>query len=87
MPNETRILYAYIDEMGTPSSCGNEEFALGAFLSETDIPEELMCLAFERLAADPDIIDMDRETIQRGYFHASEDSKNAHSLPALRFLL
>ena len=39
----------------------------------------LLRLLLENLKIDPDIIGnkLDQETIRRGYFHASEDNKNA----------
>ncbi|WP_146647927.1 hypothetical protein [Labilithrix luteola] len=43
------------------------------------IPSVVVERALEALAADPESNEIDRKTLERGYFHASLDSKNAHS--------
>lgn len=69
----------YIDESGAPSTNDKNPFALGVFVSTTPIPSDFFADSFEQLKNDPDFTEMDQQTVDRGYFHASLDSKNAHS--------
>ncbi|MGD2089325.1 MAG: hypothetical protein PVH61_24330 [Candidatus Aminicenantes bacterium] len=72
-------LFIYIDESGTPSFSDNEAFSLGALISPKKIPNKIIRDALDKLENDKDLNKKDRETINRGFFHASFDSKNAHS--------
>jgi len=56
----------------------------GMLISDEEIKDEIINIAIENLKKDPDIHKppenkLDKRTISRGWFHASEDSKNAHS--------
>lgn len=72
-------LYAYSDEAtfhrGTDRITGT-----GILFTKTPITEEIIKNALSKLKVDEDFdLKKDSRTIQRGYFHGSEDSKNAHS--------
>ncbi|MBC7408803.1 MAG: hypothetical protein H7339_10480 [Arcicella sp.] len=71
--------YVYADE--ATFNRGSEEFlGTGIFISETQVNQEVVVHALKLLADDTDFDKkMDDRTINHGYFHASEDSKNAHS--------
>jgi len=76
--------WVYIDESQAPEQGGTEKghpFWVAAVITEKPIPQELLDDALVRLRDDPDSAEngQDGETLRRGYFHASEDSKNAHS--------
>lgn len=75
-PNQ-KATFVYIDE-----TVFKDKF-IGVCALETNhqIGQDVVASALENLKIDPDIIGnkLDQETIRRGYFHASEDSKNAHS--------
>ncbi len=76
--------WVYIDESQAPHAEGTEAgqpFWLGALITEKPIDQNLIGGALSRLGADPDACgnSHDQATLARGYFHASEDSKNAHS--------
>ncbi|MFZ4589705.1 MAG: DUF3800 domain-containing protein [Ignavibacteria bacterium] len=71
--------YIYLDETQTEKYIG-----YGAFTTDFEIENEVIDIALENLKCDPDISKevtsrYDNETIKRGYFHASDDSKNSHS--------
>lgn len=69
--------YVYIDE-----TIFKDKY-IGVCVLETSLPIEngVIISAINDLRNDPDIIGNKNDdlTIKRGYFHASEDSKNAHS--------
>ena len=76
--------WIYVDESQGPSALGTEAgrpFWLAALILETPITHDLIDAALERLRKDPDAArnSQDQATLARGFFHASEDSKNAHS--------
>lgn len=76
--------WVYIDESQAPSSEGCEHgqpFWVAALSVEQPIPASLADEALACLAGDPDAIQNqhDIRTLDRGYFHASLDSRNAHS--------
>ena len=76
--------WIYIDESQAPHATGTENgqpFWLGAIIVESPIADGLVEGALRNLEADPDALHdrRDRKTVTRGYFHASLDSKNAHS--------
>ena len=75
--NET--LYMYVDESGDANPCTSDTFSIGAFISTKPIQDDFFDEAFEKLKNDKDFEKRDQKTIDRGYFHASFDSKNAHS--------
>ena len=74
-----KALHVYIDESGTPGLADKEDFLLGAFLTEKPISQSIIDLAIRELKNDPDITEQDNDMLLRGFFHSSEDSKNAHS--------
>lgn len=76
--------WVYIDESQAPYATGvdkGQPFWLGALLVDSPIGSPLISSALEQLRKDPDIVGsvQDAATLERSYFHASEDSKNAHS--------
>lgn len=76
--------WVYIDESQAPSAVGVEDgrpFQLAALLVEEPISSKLTEGAMASLRQDPDagVDPIDARTFARGYFHASEDSKNGHS--------
>lgn len=72
-------LYVYADEAAFLR--GTEEIlGTGILISETPIDQTVVTTAMKLLFDDPDFDKkMDQRTIDNGYFHASEDSKNGHS--------
>lgn len=76
-------MFVYIDE--SIFERNSEKFyGIGALISGQEIPESVVMRALKQLAKDPHIHDpstlhMDAKTLSNGYFHASSDSKNAHS--------
>ncbi len=76
--------WVYIDESQGPAADAvdpGKPFRVGALVVEREIGDDLIKKALGKLAADPDARGnaTDEETLRRGYFHASLDSKNAHS--------
>ena len=79
--------YIWIDESGTPraeiapASDAERVFSVGMLLRTEPLSATLIDQALERLREDSDAVGnpQDRETLERAYFHASMDSKNAHS--------
>lgn len=76
-------LYVYLDETEFPRGKSNF-IGCGFFYLDNPIPDIVIKEALEYLKNDPDIYHdvfkaKDTKTIKRGFFHASEDSKNAHS--------
>lgn len=78
-------LWIYFDESGDPSvevtSGDSEYFHVGMLTVNHEIPRSIVEKGLDNLKKDPDIKDnlLDKNTLQRNYFHACEDSKNAHS--------
>lgn len=77
-------VYAYADETTFSMSNGQEMVGAAVLLTRSPIDADLITGALARLYADPDRaqesrVKLDDLTLQRGYFHASEDSANAHS--------
>jgi hypothetical protein len=76
--------WVYIDESQAPHAAGTEAgqpFWLAALVTKAPIDDALVQAALNRLRDDPDAVGhaSDQATLGRGYFHASADSKNAHS--------
>jgi hypothetical protein len=72
-------LYVYADEAAFLR--GTEEIlGTGILISETPIDQTVVTTAMKLLFDDQEFDKkMDQRTIDNGYFHASEDSKNGHS--------
>ena len=77
--------YVYVDECSYSFS---EEKYIGTGILVSDLPigDEIVARALENLRKDPDFFTedesvnkMNETTLRRGYFHACEDSKDAHS--------
>jgi len=74
--------YIYYDE--SVFAAPRESIGYGALESRNGINRGLIDQAIKDLSKDPDIMlpatrELDCRTLQRGWFHASQDSKNAHS--------
>lgn len=75
--------YAYVDE----TVFDNERYVgTGILLSKEPISNEIIQRAIEKLMLDPDFaegdslnIERNQNTVSKGYFHACDDSKDAHS--------
>lgn len=86
-PNETddgRRIHIYVDETAFFDADGQQCYGTGALVVDRPIDRSVITEALEALQQDPDIhlaatSQIDAETLRRGFFHASEDSKNAHS--------
>ena len=79
MPGE-RFLYIDESEFAEPK----ESLATGLLATDVEISQEPIEEALANLSEDPDrhqepAKPLDDRTLERGYFHASDDSKNAHS--------
>ncbi len=77
-------MFLYVDETTFNSPDGVRMIGVGVLVSPEPIAADLVTAALEHLAVDPDRHDpntktLDDGTLSRGHFHASEDSKNAHS--------
>jgi len=72
-------LHAYCDEAVFDSSKGRS-FGFGALLTDEHITREVIDCALRELSRHKTGDPRDERTLRRGYFHASEDSKNAHSV-------
>jgi hypothetical protein len=80
-------IYAYVDETEFYLRPGNEamrRIGYGLLISATEIDDSVVRESLVNLGIDPDIQHPDRgvydqRTLSRRYFHASEDSSNAHS--------
>ena len=77
--------YVYVDECSYSFS-GEEYIGTGILVSDLPIGDEIIDRALENLRNDPDISSaadcvkkMNDATLEHGYFHACEDSKDAHS--------
>jgi hypothetical protein len=76
--------FVYIDESQSPDRQAAEPgvpFRVGVLILENQIADGICARALAALAADPEAAGdgRDRATLARGFFHASLDSKNAHS--------
>ncbi len=76
-------MYLYIDETIFEIN-GKKYYGVGALLTKSKIENNIIENALKNLSKDPDINikenkKNDYETLNRQYFHAAEDSKNAHS--------
>jgi hypothetical protein len=71
-------LYAYCDETTFDGAEGTT-YGAGVLLLDGPLAPTLVDEALAALAADPERTSRDDQTLARGYFHASADSKNAHS--------
>jgi len=74
--------FTYSDESDFGRS--GEFLGIGLLITDAEIRKEVVESALEKLSDDPDRLrpdrkDLDEKTLRRGYFHASEDSANAHS--------
>ena len=75
-------IYAYADETSFTVNGKTNEIALGSgiFVSKSKVNQDIVREALADLKSDIDFDHQkDLRTIQRGYFHSSDDSKNAHS--------
>lgn len=74
-------LYSYSDETEFKYSNADLNSILGAgvLISRKPITDIVIKEALTNLNNDVDKVSTDFQTLKRGYFHASEDSKNAHS--------
>ena len=76
-------MYIYIDETSSNGLIG-----AGALLTIEPIQDSIINEAIAELDKfhkkhkyeDENVKRMDAQTLERGYFHASEDSKNSHSI-------
>jgi hypothetical protein len=80
----TKVAWIYIDESRAPHAAAvelNEPFWIGAMTTAHEIDQAAIASALRTLRNDPDAAgdERDKETLARGYSHASGDSKNAHS--------
>jgi len=78
-PDNPGHLYAYCDEATFKAAAG-QTHAVGALLTDAPVTQELVDSALDRLRSVGSSDSRDIATLERGYFHASEDSKNAHSV-------
>lgn len=72
-------LFIYIDEFGTPNIRAKENFGVGALIVDREITQIEIDNAWKNYIADPEKEEIDKKAISRSFFHASEDSKHAHS--------
>lgn len=73
-------LYVYADETIFPINGEKNGLGYGLFVSQTEITQRTIDEALSNLKSDLDFdLKKDSQTLQKGYFHASEDGKNAHS--------
>lgn len=77
--HEVVKLYCYCDEAQFDGEKGTT-YGVGALLTDTPVEARVTESALEALRAYPQADEWDLRTVQRGYFHASEDSKIAHSV-------
>lgn len=75
------MLFAYSDETSFQNFDlnSNEIHGVGILLTDAKVSNNVVDEAMDNLSSDPDKNQIDIKTLERGYFHASEDSKNAHS--------
>lgn len=82
MSTAEHMRYIYLDE--SVFSKPNDHIGYGALITNAEIENHLIEKALNALKNDPDrniepAKKLDTNTFDRGFFHASEDSKNAHS--------
>jgi hypothetical protein len=75
-----KTLFVYVDE----TVYRDKVWGAGALVTEEAVSEMLVHEALTSLGNDPDIHDprwkvQDHRTLDRGFFHATDDSQNAHS--------
>jgi len=70
------MLNIYLDET---VSNDRTHIGYGALMTRLPIPNEIIAKSLLELQSDKDINDNDQNTIQKAFFHASDDSPNAHS--------
>lgn len=75
-------MFVYLDE--TTFGRNNEYSGYASLITESRIEFSVIEEALNNLSADPDVEkdkfkEQDSRTISRGFFHASDDSQNAHS--------
>lgn len=75
------ILYAYSDETEFKKSDSDIDTIVGTgvLITKERISESLILECLQNLKNDKDINSIDQKTLKNGFFHASQDSKNAHS--------
>lgn len=79
-----RPLFAYFDETAFDDA---RAYGYGMLLTEEPVQAVVIDGALADLQGDPDFdAKHDRATLNRAYFHASEDSKNAHSFLCRRIV-
>jgi hypothetical protein len=77
-------VWVYLDESQSPNAAGTQKgqpFWVAALATEQPLQQALIDKALNDLRVDSDAVGnkSDQATLTRGYFHASLDSKNAHS--------
>ncbi|HUC83480.1 MAG TPA: hypothetical protein VMR70_21385 [Flavisolibacter sp.] len=75
-------VYAYADEtiFNVSNSTNGKALGCGIFISQEKVTQTIIDTALADLKIDPDLdAKKDHRTMGRGFFHASDDSKNAHS--------
>ncbi len=70
------MLNIYLDET---VSNDRTHIGYGALITRLPIPDDIITKSLCELKADNEFTDKDLNTIQKSFFHASEDSQNAHS--------
>lgn len=80
----SKEVWIYVDESQAPNAEGVDDgkrFRVGAFATEQPVHKTVVESALTDLAHDSDAVGngLDEATLSRGYFHATEDSKNGHS--------
>ena len=75
------MIFAYSDETEFSLTKNSQTTVIGSglFVTSKEITQELIDKALIDLANDSDKTEMDLKTLSNGFFHASSDSKNAHS--------
>lgn len=75
------MIFAYADEtkFSLTKNHPNTVIGSGIFITSNEIPQDLINKALSELDKDPDKNKQDLKTLSNGFFHASLDSKNAHS--------
>lgn len=75
------MIFAYSDETEFSLTKNNQNTVIGSgiFVTSNEITQELIDKAMLDLENDSDKTEFDVKTLTNGFFHASVDSKNAHS--------
>jgi hypothetical protein len=81
---DERATWVYLDETAYNAKDGTRWRGAGALVLPNPMPAESVAAALRALEDDPDsqhseVEMIDKRTRERGYFHAADDSKNAHS--------